>query len=379
MSKDASAHAAGPASEPEGNHASVDLLEAGQIDAAREAWRTLDKQAGEVAFACSWAWTEPWLGAYGDLVPHRFAIGRVDGEPCGIALVTGETRRASPMRIRQQHLGTAGEGSDEVYVCANRVLAVPRHAHAFSTALGSALLSEGGWEELRLDRFAPDALASLLDGLPNATTRTDTCPAVDLTAAHATDAEVIPTLRPETRRQIRRSLRGLGGVSTEVADGPRAGLDIFGELIELHQARWRADGKPGAFASRRFTQFHRAAVPRLVESGGALMMRVRSESRTVGCVYHLVDGDQVLTYAMGLMPPERKIKPGFVALACCMQRCHELGFAVYNHLPEPTPYKWELSNSKTELTSATSVRRGLKPAALDGARRLKRRIRSARS
>lgn len=355
------------------DHVSVDLLGSAEGVAAGEAWRALERRVGGRTFVSSWDWTEPWLRAYGDLIPHRFAIGRIGGEVCGIALVTCETRKVGPVRTRRLHLGTAGETSvGGAYACSNRLLTTSPHATAFAGALVKALSAHNGWDELRLDRFAPDAAAPLLHGLPNVTIRAEVCPTVDLTKAREADGDVLATLRREPRRQIRRGIRGLGGVSTEVADGPSDALEILEELIEMHQARWNVEGKPGAFASRRFTEFHRAAVPRLAESGAALLMRVRSGSGTLGCVYHLVDRDQVLTYAMGLMPAERKIKPGFVTLACCMQRCHELGFSVYNHLPEPTLYKWELSNSERHLTSATTVRRGVKPAALERARRLKR-------
>lgn len=355
------------------------MLDSTDVVAAGEAWRALERRVGGRAFGCSWDWTEPWLKAYGDLIPHRFAIGRIGGDVCGTALVTCETRKLGAVRMRRLHLGTAGEPSvGGAYVCSNRVLTTSPHATAFSRALVEALFAQNGWDELRLDRFAPDAAAPLLHDLPNVTIRTEVCPAVDLTTAHEADGDVLATLRREPRRQIRRGIRGLGGVTTEVGDGPGAALEILEELIEMHQARWNAEGKPGAFASRRFTEFHRAAVPRLVKSGAALLIRVRSGSGTLGCVYHLIDGDQVLTYTMGLMPPERKIKPGFVTLACCMQRCHELGFSVYNHLPEPTLYKWELANSERHLTSA-SVRRGVRPAAMERARRLKRWLRRAPS
>ena len=79
--------------------------------------------------------------------------------------------------------------------------------------------------------------------------------------AHSEDGrkswDVLATLRPSTRRKVRRGLRGLGAVETEWAESPAHALDILEELIALHQARWRRADLPGAFASARFAGFHR--------------------------------------------------------------------------------------------------------------------------
>jgi CelD/BcsL family acetyltransferase involved in cellulose biosynthesis len=354
----------------------LEVVPSTEAVAVGELWRALEDEVGCIGFACSWAWTETWLAHFGDILPHEFAVGHVDGRPCGIALLVLETqRRGGLVRVRRLHFGTAGAPrSDDVYVCSNRLLAAPAHQHGFAAAVLRAVMLDRRWDEIALDRFAPDAAAPLVDAWPEWELLPERCPVLDLTAADETDGDVVATLRSTPRHQIRRSIRGLGAVTTEVARTPAQALDILEELIDLHQRRWARQGEPGAFASSHFTAFHKAVVPRLSEQDAAMLVRIRTDSRTVGCVYHLVDGTQVLAYAMGLADiRERKVKPGFVTLAACMQACYDRDLREYNHLPEPTAYKLELSNSERHFVTATTGRRRMKLLVIRGLRKLKRR------
>ena len=46
----------------------------------------------------------------------------------------------------------------------------------------------------------------------------------------------------------------------------------------------------------------RALVGRLVPRGGAMLIRVRSDAGTVGCVYNLIEGRRALSYLQGFAP-----------------------------------------------------------------------------
>src|SRR4051794_24636800 len=91
---------------------------------AAEIWTALERRLESEALTCSWDWTEVWLQHYGDVVPHRFAVGQSrDGRPYGVALVCRGHRRRGPFPVRSVHLGTAGEPPGEgVYVEYNRIL-----------------------------------------------------------------------------------------------------------------------------------------------------------------------------------------------------------------------------------------------------------------
>lgn len=336
--------------------------------AARPIWETLEARAGDDAVACSWAWTDAWLSHFGDLVPHRFALGELGGEPCGIALVTeGVNRKRGPFRVRTVHLGTAGEPPGEtVYVEYNRVRVEPEHRPAFAARLVDELRDEPGWHELRLDGFAPDEAEDFLAAEPLLESWRMDCPVMDLRNAGSADGAVLGALKSGARRKVRRSLEALGELETEWAATGEQALDIFAELVELHQQRWNASGQPGAFASARVRGFHRELIPQLQARGAAVLFRVRAAEGTVGCLYHFVERRRVLFYQSGLASYSNpRISPGFVAFTLCMQACCDRALCEYDFMAGDARYKRELSTTTRQLVWARGQRPALRWRVMD--------------
>jgi CelD/BcsL family acetyltransferase involved in cellulose biosynthesis len=355
-------------------HVTIGWIPSTELDSAARIWGALERHVGRGGLACSWAWTGTWLAHYGDLVPHRFAVGRVGGAPIGIALVTrGLGQKRGPFSLRTIHLGTAGEPlGTGVFVEYNRILVDPDSRERFAEALTRELRDEPGWDELVLDGFAPEDAEPFLRPAAGFKAHRAVCPSTDLRAAHETGGDVLQTLRPSTRRKVRRGVRGLGAVATEWAETPEHGLDILDELISLHQQRWRRQAQPGAFASPRFVAFHRELVRRLIPQQAAFLFRVREAGKTVACLYHFIEQRRVLFYQSGLRPySDAEIRPGFVAFGLCMQECFERGLWEYNFLAGDARYKRELSTGHHELVWATWRRPTLRGRVIDAAARLK--------
>ena len=302
----------------------------------------------------------------------------MEGRPCGIALVTaGVGRRRGPFRLRTVHLGTAGEAPGEsVFVEYNRLLVEPERRAAFSAAMIDELRREPGWHELHLDGFAPKDAAPLLASEPMLEAQPAACPVVELRHAQGADGSVLALLRSGTRRKIRRGLEALGEVETEWPRTPEQGLEILDELVELHQRRWTDAGEPGAFARPRFVTFHRELVRRLLPRGRVALFRVRAAGRTVGCLYHLIEGRRVLFYQSGLAGSwDKPVSPGFVCFALCMQACFERGFEEYDFLAGDSRYKRDLSTDARELIWAKGRRPAMRWALLDRLAAARRRVR----
>jgi CelD/BcsL family acetyltransferase involved in cellulose biosynthesis len=342
-------------------------------------WETLQARLGNDALACSWEWTSVWLAHYGDVVPHRFAIAEVEGIPCGIALVTNGVRNRGPFKVRSVHLGTAGEPRGEgVFVEYNRVLVESEQRRDFARALISELRRESGWHELKLDGFAPEEAAPFLEAEPLLHATPTACRTMNLRSAESADGGVLAALGSGTRRQVRRSLKALGeDVQTEWAQTPEHALEILDELIELHQGHWIERGHPGAFASPRFAGFHRELTPRLLPKGAVILFRVRAAGRTVGCLYNFIEHRRVLSYQTGFASyAGRRISPGVVSFALCMQACFERGLIEYDFLAGDSAYKQQLSTTTRELVWATRRRPALRWAAMDRLAAVRRRIRA---
>ena len=357
---------------------SVRWLPSAARSEAERIWERLDESFGRQELTCCWGWTATWLEHYGDVVPHRFAVGEAAGRPCGIALVTSATARRGPFRLRSVHLGTAGEPPGEsIFVEYNRIRVEPGLRSAFAASLIGDLRRDGRWHELRLDGFAPEDAEPLLDADPLLAAQPMESPVNELQAAGSGDAGVLGALKSRTRGKVRRTLEAIGDIEAEWAEDPEHARDILDELIDLHQRRWSAVGEPGAFASPRFAAFHRRLVPRLLPSRAVILFRVRARVGTVGCLYHFVDRGRVLFYQSGFAScDDRRLTPGFVAFASCMQACRDRGLAEYDFLVGDGRYKRDLSTTSRQLIWATGRHPARRWQLIDRLAAARRRLRA---
>ena len=75
-------------------------------------WTELEQRIGHLGLSCSADWTEAWLNAYGDLVPHSFLLARNPETSTlqGICLICeGVNQKDGPLNIKTLHVGPAGE------------------------------------------------------------------------------------------------------------------------------------------------------------------------------------------------------------------------------------------------------------------------------
>lgn len=357
-------------------------IPASRRSAARDAWLSLEGRARAVPLACSWAWTETWLRHYGDVVPHRFVVGVVDGDDRGIALVTESVgRRPARVGPRQAHVGTIGEPQGEsVYVERNGLLVVAEGDRApFAAAVLANVRNDPRWDRLAIAGLNVADAEAFKAADPAFVLVAEESPVAEL--ALATGGDPLELLSSTTRRRARRALKGLGPLETEWADTPAHAHDIMDELIEIHQRRWTTAGEPGAFAGPRFTRFHRALIDRLGPGQGVVLARVRRADETLGCIYGLVEGRDVLFYQSGLRRhPDNKLNVGFVVHACVMGACLEHDFDAYDFLAPATRYKHDLSTRANTAVWATLERdrpRMYAARALRGLRGYRRRAESA--
>ncbi len=354
---------------------SVRLLPGSAVSRVAPLWRTLEATLPHPGIACGWTWTHTWLAHFGDLVPHQFAVAERDGEVRGLALVTqGVRQKRGPVPVKTVHIGTAGEPPDDsVCVESNRLLVAPDDRAEFARGIFAAVNANGPrWEEFLLDGFVPADAAPFLDQDASFFVRREPCPTADLAAIRQNGGDVIAALGKSTRASIRRSIRGFGVVTTEWSETPDQAAVILDELIDLHQRRWTESGKPGVFASHRFTGFHRELIPRLMAEGKAFLFRARGDVGTIGCLYGFIEDGRVLFYQSGFGQFEdSKLSPGLVTHALCMQQCLERGLREYDFLMGDMRYKRELATTERELIWAVASRRGLKGRLLTIARQRK--------
>lgn len=357
----------------------IEVHESEARDNVLSNWRQLEARVGDRGLSCSADWTEAWLNAYGDLVPHRFllALDRRSRRLAGVCLVTeGVAQKDGPLPIRTLHVGTAGEPeADSVCVEYNRLLVDPQQERDFAARIVEYLEAQEGFDQWNLDGFAEVDLAAFLpDGehpLPFELEREPTY-WFDLKAAREDGRTVLSTLKSAVRRKVKRSFEAYDDVTVDFSESVADAVDIFSELIELHQARWNSVGKPGSYSSERFVTFHESLLARLVPQRKMAFLRVRVGTRTLGCVQLFIEDGRVLLYQCGWSPEENTKSPGVVLDYAAMKECFERGFEAYDFLAFATQHKRHLSNRCHDMIWVKRKHARLKFTVLRNARKFKR-------
>jgi CelD/BcsL family acetyltransferase involved in cellulose biosynthesis len=219
----------------------------------------------------------------------------------------------------------------------------------------------GRWEELYLSGVDPRGTTGrLLDRVaaPYQVLIANRIPApyVDLAAVAANGKDYLAALSANTRSQVRRCYKGYearGPVTREVARDTAAALEIYDELVTLHQRWWRLRGESGAFANPWFHQFHRSLIERRFAAGELQLARVRSGESTVGCLYNFVWNGVVSFYQSGFRPEEdNRLKPGFICHTEAIRHNLACGHAVYDFMASFDEYKLRMSTHQRELVWA---------------------------
>jgi CelD/BcsL family acetyltransferase involved in cellulose biosynthesis len=130
-----------------------------------------------------------------------------------------------------------------------------------------------------------------------------------------------------------------GDVVFEVSRDPLAELGAF---IDLHQARWGAEGlfppTPGGAQSRRFLH-------RLFElsgpDGSARLAFLAVGGRRIAAGVHFETPDAILYYNAGLDPGALDLSPGVLLVAAYMRHAIETGRRRLDFLRGDEPYKYQ--------------------------------------
>lgn len=356
-----------------GMRPSSDRVEALQL------WNELEQRIGHLGLPCSADWTEAWLNAYGDLVPHTFLLAR-DSETSslqGICLICeGVGQKDGPIGIRTLHVGPAGEpDSESVCVEYNRLLVAPEFEGAFTKLIVEHLESRSGFDQWNVDGIATAKLAAFHQHESNLKLRIEPAYGFDFAKAKDEKTNVLTQLKSATRRKVKRSLNEWDAITVEWAETLNEAVDAFNEMVELHQTRWNSVGKPGSYSSKRFTAFHEELLSKLVPQGRMAFVRVRSAGNTIGIVQLFIEHRRALLYQCGWSIADQARSPGVVVDYLAMEECLKQGLDAYDFLAFATQHKRHLANMSTDIVWAKKQHPRLKFVVVDHARKVRNWLR----
>lgn len=335
------------------------------------------------SFFLSADWTAAWLEIFGDLLQPKILVFEAGGEAVGACLVVERTERRGPFQVRRVYLNASGEDpADRSSIEFNNILCRSGWEQEVAAALG-AQLGTLKWDEFTAQGFCPGQVLRWLEteAFPGLASSASLLPSfyVDLAQLRQSDTSYESTLSPNTRQQLRRSLKlysRRGAIRTEVARDLPSAQAMFDGMIELHQRAWSARGEPGAFASGRKVAFHRALIQRAFSRCAIQMLRVSAGQETVGVLYNFVQNGKVYYYQCGLAYSEDKhLKPGLVTHACAIRYCLEQGLDDYDFLAGDARYKRSLAKDSRPLAWVVFSRPHLKLALIEFLRVVKRKAR----
>jgi len=352
----------------------------------RPIWAALRADTGDTSAFLSETWIGQWLDWFGKTRNARGLIwSDSEGMPVGCAFLTTDRAAAGPFSVSRVFLnasGVHGVGCEH-----NDVLVHPAYRDAVVVDLATQMaklgtdqialsgISHSLFERLVYDRFVP------WDGL-----RSD-APYASLAALRVTGKSFVDSLSANTRRQIRRSIRGyesrFGPLSYSVATTPEVASEMLDELLLLHDARWTTETETSGFTPEG-RRFHAELIQRLFATDpptdlAAILCRIRFGEETIGVLYHLLCGRRVQFFQGGLRyHDDPKLKPGMVSHALSAQHCLEQGFDEYDLLggePVPIRYKTSLTTHRRALYWGTVYRPTRKARLVSGLRYAVRGVR----
>ncbi|HVR61931.1 MAG TPA: GNAT family N-acetyltransferase [Polyangia bacterium] len=351
-----------------------------------DAWWDLLTRSDADNVTLSPAWLLPWWRIFGDAGTRRLCVCLFwDGTTLvGLAPLLRRWRFAAPALpfARIELLGTGEPEEDEIVSEYVGVIAARGQESIVAEALARVLVGHaevgvaarpadspiGRWDEISLSAMdggspLPAYLRTALEdrGLAVELTTTSVAPHIPLPESfNAYLAALSSSNRYFARRSLREFDAYAGGKARfhraeEKADLPRA-TEV---LISLHAQRWRAAGRLGAFASRRFEAFHRAVMPALLSRGALELRWVTVADRPVAALYNLVSRGRVQSYQGG-----RSLDAPAAARVGIALHLHAIRAAIadgrreYDFLGGRSQYKRQLALAERPLTRLVVERPG---------------------
>lgn len=345
-------------------------------------WLQLEAQA-EGSFFTSWSWIGCWLQGLGPAMKPMLLRATRDGQVVGLALLVHRRhRRLKVFPASSLTLHATGKlDEDAITIEHNGLLTHHVDSERIAAAMYRHLLNgAAGWDDIGLPGLParPDLGAPLASDLV-LRERTKNFYLVDLDAVRRRDGDYVGVLSSNTRNQIRRSIKvyeKLGPLQLTEAKDTRSALDFLAGLKVLHERRWAALGKAGAFSNRTFESFHSRMIDAAFPCGAVQLLRVQAGPHVVGYLYNFVYRGRVHFYQSGfdydLVPNNGR--PGIVTHTLSVCHNAQLGHQFYDFMAGDTQYKRSLSTHEETMVWITVHRNTLAFQLESALRLIKRRL-----
>lgn len=156
------------------------------------------------------------------------------------------------------------------------------------------------------------------------------------------------TQRRQSRNLINRFDKQ-GCYTSTVADTPHSVPAALDTLMNLHQLRWQAVGKPGCFSDERFVEFMRSSCVSLAAAGQCQIRSLHLDGRCVASQLLLHDAGGYYMYQTGRDPAQDANAVGRILTLATIRSLCESGADFLDYLRGDELYKPRLGAQATPL------------------------------
>ena len=329
-----------------------------QYEVVKEKWLLLEKKCSH-SYWLSWEWNEIWIKELPTVSKLFLVVGLMDEQPViAFFIGTNHTLRNRFFMVEQMALNQTLISQFDVinYVEYNAILIDPEVTITLDRLLDSIPIKS--WDEFQMMRFAPMYNTNLLmdhkiqKKYDIELTKQDSY-YVDLDKVRKSNNNYLALLSQNRRHQIRRSLKEyekIGSIQLVVADSSDIALNIFQELINLHQKRWTERGERGAFSTQYDVDCHKKLIMQRFNHGEIQLIKISAGDYIIGCLYNFVYNRKVFQVQGGFnYMSGNNYRPGFVCHYLAILYNSEIGLDSYDFLADGTDYKVSLSTDYNEM------------------------------
>lgn len=370
-----------------------------EFDSLREEWNALLFRSASASVTLTWEWLRAWWTVYGTGRQLRVVLVRDGGRLIGAAPLSvrdAPVTRFRVLRFKRAELLASGEppGHQIISDYIDWFAEPGRETDVVSAVLAQLDGAGAEWDEILLPDV-PDESPVVVALRQCARARgwnvdelkREPCALIRLPESNDAFLENTgSSLRYRIRRGLKEWRKADGHydvVTTPDAIGPAAET-----LFTLHQARWVAKGKPGAFKSELRRRFHLAAMAALLERGWLRLGVLYASGAPIGAIYNFRCAGRVFFYQSGITVPDNShLRPGLVMHALEIESAIEAGCREYDFLKRGhSEYKDSWANASRDLVCLRVARPGAKERAFgvlragyEAARTVKHRLERAQS
>jgi len=134
-------------------------------------------------------------------------------------------------------------------------------------------------------------------------------------------------------------------------------LELYEQLVNLHQKRWQQKNKPGVFSSNTFYEFHNHFIKQFFEKGMIVLSAIQIEGQIISVNYSIKWRNTLYFYQSGIDETYKpNLSPGLLNHLLLIQYCKEHNIQKYNLLKSvKNDYKNQFSQLGDELIDVTML------------------------